>query len=106
VGGDDDDHPETRAAEKELVDVYLSRDFARLQEFFARERHEPKEWRDASLLMGKSLLLTVEELHEVNAAVQKVLSPYERKRRVADPPPGARPVAVHYAAFPTEGLPS
>jgi DNA-binding transcriptional ArsR family regulator len=103
----DDDRPETRAAEKELIEVYLSRDFARLKEFFTR-RHddEPKEWRDASVLMGKSLLLTAEELREVNAAVQEMLSPYERRRRAADPPEGARPVAVHYATFPIEGLPS
>jgi DNA-binding MarR family transcriptional regulator len=102
----DDDHPETRAAEQELVEVYLSRDFARLREYFARQYDEPKEWRDASALMGKSLLLTAEELREVNAAVQELLSPYERRRRAADPPEGARPVAVHYVAFPTEGLPS
>jgi DNA-binding transcriptional ArsR family regulator len=103
----DDDRPETRAAERELIEVYLSRDFARLQEFFAR-RHddEPKEWRDASVLMGKSLLLTAEELREVNAQIQELLSPYERRRRVADPPAGARAVAVHYATFPVEGLPS
>jgi DNA-binding transcriptional ArsR family regulator len=102
----DDDRPETRAAEQELIEVYLSRDFARLKDYFARQHDEPKEWQDASILMGKSLLLTAEELREVNAEVQKILSPYERRRRAPDPPAGARPVVVHYAAFPIEGLPS
>jgi DNA-binding transcriptional ArsR family regulator len=97
----DDDAPETRAAEQELVEVYLSRDFARLKDYFARERDEPREWWETSLLMTQSLLLTDEELREVNAAVQKVLEPYERRRRIADPPEGSRPVAVHYASFPT-----
>ena len=96
-----DDRPEVRAAEQELVDVYLSRDFARLKAWFARQHAEPKAWRDAGVLMGQSLLLTAEELQQVNVAVREVLTPYERRRRV-DAPADARPVAVHYAAYPID----
>lgn len=98
--------PDAEAAGRELVDVYLSRDFARLREFFARQHQEPAEWRSAAALMGKTLLLTAEELGAVTAAVNELLQPYERRRRALDPPPGARPVAVHFSAYPTaEGLP-
>ena len=96
-----DDRPEARAAEQELIDVYLSRDFARLREWFARQHSEPQAWRDAGILMGPSLLLTAEELQQVNVAVREVLMRYERRRRV-DAPADARPVAVHYAAYPIE----
>jgi DNA-binding transcriptional ArsR family regulator len=44
----DGDQPEVRAAEQELVDVYLSRDFARLRAWFARQHEESTAWRDAS----------------------------------------------------------
>jgi DNA-binding transcriptional ArsR family regulator len=102
----DTDEPDVRAAGQELVDVYLSRDYARIKDYFARQHEEPAPWRAAATLMGKTLLLTVEELIEVNAAVNELLKPYERRRRVADPPAGARAVAVHYATFPTgKGLP-
>jgi DNA-binding transcriptional ArsR family regulator len=95
-----DDEPETRAAEQELIDVYLTRDFALMKDYFAREHQEPAEWRSASALMGKTLLLTADELQEVTAAVNELLKPYERRRRAADPPSGARPVAVHYSVYP------
>ena len=97
----DDAEPDVRAAEQELVEVYLSRDFARIREWFARQHQEPPDWRDAGVLMGQYLLLTAEELGQVTARVREVLAPYERRGRT-DPPAGARPVAVHYAAFPIE----
>lgn len=96
------DEPETRASQQALVDVYLTRDFARMREWTAREHEEPKAWRDASTLMGPMLLLTAEELTEVNRRIREVLDPYRRRERIADAPDGARPVAVHYAAFPVD----
>jgi len=94
--------PETRASMKALVDVYLNRDFARLRDWMARQHEEPKAWQEASALMGPMLLLNAEELVEVNRQVQEVLAPYRRRDRMADAPADARPVAVHYAAFPVE----
>lgn len=94
--------PETRASQQALVDVYLNRDFARMREWVARLHEEPKAWQDASTLMGPMLLLNAEELVEVNRRVKEVLDPYRRRERMAEAPAGARPVAVHYAAFPVE----
>jgi DNA-binding transcriptional ArsR family regulator len=96
------DEPETRASQQALVDVYLTRDFARLREWMARVHEEPKGWQDASALMGPILLLNAEELSEVNRRVREVLDPYRRRERMADAPGDARAVAVHYAAFPVE----
>jgi DNA-binding transcriptional ArsR family regulator len=96
------DEPETRASQRALVDVYLNRDFARLRDWVARLHEEPKKWQDASVLMGPMLLLNAEELTEVNERVKEVLEPYRRRERMDQAPEDARPVAVHYAAFPVE----
>lgn len=94
--------PETRASMQALVDVYLNRDFARLRQWMARQHEESKDWQEASALMGPMLLLNAAELAEVNRRVQEVLAPYRRRERMAEAPADARPVAVHYAAFPVE----
>jgi DNA-binding transcriptional ArsR family regulator len=96
------DEPETRASQRALVDVYLNRDFARLRDWVARLHGEPKAWQDASTLMGPMLLLNADELVEVNRQVKEVLAPYRRRERMGQAPADARPVAVHYAAFPVE----
>jgi DNA-binding transcriptional ArsR family regulator len=96
------DEPETRASQSALIDVYLNRDFARMREAMGRLHEEPQVWRDAFTLMGPMLLLNAEELTEVNRRVKEVLEPYRRRERMAEAPDDARPVAVHYAAFPVE----
>ena len=96
----DDDEPEARAAGQELVDVYLSRDYGRLKDYFARQHEEPAEWRSAAALMGTLLFVTAAELAYINKAVRELLEPYARRKRAAEPPAGARPVAVQYAAYP------
>jgi DNA-binding transcriptional ArsR family regulator len=98
----DHEEPETWAAERALIDVYLTRDFARMRDWFARQHEEPKEWREASVLSGSILLLTADELREVSQAVRAVLEPYGRRERLADPPAGARTVAVDFAALPID----
>jgi DNA-binding transcriptional ArsR family regulator len=98
----DSPEPDVRAAEQALVDVFLTRNFARLRDWFARQHEEPKDWREGSALMGQMLLLTAEELVQVNAAVREVLAPYVRRERLADAPAGARTVTVQYAAFPVD----
>lgn len=92
--------PEVLAAEQTLVDVYLTRDLERVREWVRRAPDEPKEWYDAAMISGPMLLVTAEELKELNDAVRRLWEPYRRRQRLADPPPGARTVAIHYAALP------
>jgi DNA-binding transcriptional ArsR family regulator len=98
----DVEEPETRMAESALIDAYLTRDFTRIRQWWAGMHEEPKQWRDASALMSQLLLITPDELSEVSARIREVLEPYQRRERLADPPEGARTVAVHYAAFPVD----
>jgi DNA-binding transcriptional ArsR family regulator len=100
--GSDRQEPEAWAAERALIDVYVTRDFARLRDWFARQHEEPQEWRESSVLSGSILLLTAEELRAVDQAVREVLYPYRRRERMAEPPDDARTVAVHFAAFPVD----
>ena len=100
--GGDSAEPATRAAERGLIDVHLARDFARMRNWFVERQDAPQRWQDASELSSAVLLLTADELREVNAAVRAALAPYRRRTRLADPPDGARTVAVHYASFPVD----
>ena len=92
--------PETQAAESALVDAYLSREVDRIRGWLARAGDEPAEWASGALMNESLLLLTADELKSFNAEVMRLLEPYKRRHRVADPPEGARTVAVQYRAVP------
>jgi DNA-binding transcriptional ArsR family regulator len=94
--------PGAREAERALVDAYLTKDFQKTRDWAARKGDEPDDWREASVLMRMQLILTAEELIEVNKQVTAILDPYRQRVRRADPPEGARRVLLHYSAFPDE----
>ncbi|MFC6018713.1 ArsR/SmtB family transcription factor [Plantactinospora solaniradicis] len=96
-----DASPEARDAEATLIEVYAARDLQRVRDWVRRSRDEPKEWYDAATISGPVLMLTAEELTALNEAVRELTKPYRRRDRV-DPPEGARPVMIHYAALPLE----
>ncbi|MEV4275920.1 ArsR/SmtB family transcription factor [Actinoplanes xinjiangensis] len=96
----DVDVPESRAAERALVDVYLERDLHRVRDFMDRQVEEPREWREASGFMGQQLLVTPAELVELNEKVRALMEPYRLRERQAHAPAGARQVAVQYRTFP------
>jgi DNA-binding transcriptional ArsR family regulator len=96
----DDQGPETRAAERALVDLYLDRDARRLGEWLDRLDREPPEWQNASGIMGNSLLMTADELKALGEKVRELVEPYHLRTRRASPPEGAREVRVDYIAFP------
>ncbi|WP_067494520.1 helix-turn-helix transcriptional regulator [Actinoplanes sp. TFC3] len=94
--------PETRAAEQALVEVWTARNTAQVQQWWARRHGEPKEWQEAATLMVPILLLTAEELVELNAKVTALVEPYRRRNRIGKAPEGARPVTLQYAAVPRD----
>lgn len=93
--------PSTREAERSLVEVFLTRNLERSRDWLRRAPDEPEEWYRNAMLSDSLLLLTAEELAEVNRAVLEVLRPF-RKRSRPDPPPGARRVAIQYQALPLD----
>lgn len=95
-----DTSAETQAAEQTLMEVYLARDFDRIRDWIRTARTEPREWTKAAVIAGPVLLMTADELTALNADLEKLLAPYRRRARQADPPQGARIVVFHYAALP------
>lgn len=100
VDTDPEDGPEARSAGEALIDVYLSRDLARARQWLLRQAEAPAEWRSASVMMGHRLLVTPDELRDLNERVNQLLEPYRMRERQHDAPAGARKVAVNYLAFP------
>jgi DNA-binding transcriptional ArsR family regulator len=96
----DVDTPESLAANRAVVDVYLERDQNRIRDFMDRQAEEPPEWREAAGLMGQQLLLTAAELAELNSKVRALMEPYRLRERQVDAPPSAREVSVQYRTFP------
>jgi DNA-binding transcriptional ArsR family regulator len=95
-----DPAPETRAAERALVGLYLDRDARRIGEWLDRLDQEPEEWQNASGIMGNTLLMTADELRVLGEKVRDLVEPYQLRTRRADPPEGAREVRLDYIAFP------
>jgi DNA-binding transcriptional ArsR family regulator len=92
--------PESLAAERALVDVCMDRDVVRVRDFMDRQADEPREWREASAMMGQQLLMTAAELVELNEKVRALMEPYRLRDRQADAPAEARQVTVQYRTFP------
>ncbi|MEU5788179.1 metalloregulator ArsR/SmtB family transcription factor [Micromonospora purpureochromogenes] len=100
VDAGQDAGPEARAAEQALVEAHAARDMERTRDWLRRAGGEPPEWYDVALFNDSLLLLTAAELAELNEAVLALLRPYRQRNRQADPPAGARSVAVQYKAVP------
>lgn len=101
VMADQNADPETRAAEEAFIEAFAARGLDRVREWTRRSRDEPREWYDAAMIHRTLLLLTADELTELNAAVVRLLEPYRRAQRTAAPE-GARLVAVQYSSIPAE----
>ncbi|HEX5596277.1 MAG TPA: helix-turn-helix domain-containing protein [Micromonosporaceae bacterium] len=91
---------DARAAETALIEAYLARDVERVRGWARRAPDEPKQWYDATSISESTLLVTAEELAELNAAVLALFEPYQRRNRIADPPEGSRTVVVQYRGIP------
>ena len=94
--------PETRAAERALLETFLVRDLERSRDWIRRARDEPPEWYDVARLQNSILLLTAAELAELNSAIDGLLEPYRQAERIGQAPEGARTVQVQYKALPLE----
>jgi DNA-binding transcriptional ArsR family regulator len=96
--------PDTREAERELIDSFLIREETRVRQWLARSHDEPVEWYQASIFTESLLMLTVEELNEVGKEFMRVIEPYRGRSR-STPPPGTRQVSVLVRAFGVDPLP-
>jgi DNA-binding transcriptional ArsR family regulator len=91
--------PEARAAVGAIVDLFVASELELVRDWLRRAPDEPKEWYDVAWQSRSNLLLTAQELAELNEAVMNLLEPYTQRKRT-DPPAGARPVAAYYTTLP------
>jgi DNA-binding transcriptional ArsR family regulator len=92
--------PERAAAERALLGVVLARADERVTAWLAHEADAPDDWARAMSIFDTQLIVTPDELMEINAAYQELLRPYQRRDRPA-PPIGARAVTAHYRVVPS-----
>jgi DNA-binding transcriptional ArsR family regulator len=102
VNAGSDASPDARAAEKALVEVFIARDDGRVRRWLERAHDEPREWYEAATLTESMLLLTADELTELNEKLAAVLRPYRRRERQDNPPEGARLVAAIFRTIPAD----
>ncbi|HEV2781804.1 MAG TPA: winged helix-turn-helix domain-containing protein [Actinophytocola sp.] len=96
-----DPDPATGQAKRELLDTFFVWEDAQIRQYLARADDEPKEWRDAAIFGGWTLMMTAEELAEVGEAIKRLLRPYWMRTR-KDPPDAARRVFAVVRACPTD----
>jgi DNA-binding transcriptional ArsR family regulator len=97
-----DASPDAQAAERALIDVYLDREDTKVRNWVEHAREEPTEWYDAAVLSEHRLLVTAEELQEINKTIHDLLDRYRRQERRGAAPEGARAVTVQYRSLPIE----
>ena len=90
-----------QAAEGELTSMYVDLEHRRTHEYLARRNRETQEWYDASGFIGIRVVVTAEELNELNREINALLEPYGLIRR-QNVPEGARTVQVIYRSFPRD----
>jgi DNA-binding transcriptional ArsR family regulator len=100
VRTDADADPETKQAERALIETFLTWEETRVRQALARADQEPREWSEASFFSEASLIMTAEELARFGEDLQQLVNPYRRRNRT-DPPEGARTVTVQFRGFPT-----
>jgi DNA-binding transcriptional ArsR family regulator len=95
------------AAGEAMGQVFLQREFERLQNWSASSAAAPDEWRDATFMGGATLPLTAAELGSIGEAMRAAISPYIDRLSNRDGwPDDVRFVRVFMASAPVQHLDS
>jgi DNA-binding transcriptional ArsR family regulator len=91
--------PATLIVSEQLLDAVLARNEERIRRWRAAMHEEPKAWMDSSMIHEALIMVTQEELEQINDQLMDVLEPFRRSRR-PEPPEGSRLVAVQLRSIP------
>jgi DNA-binding transcriptional ArsR family regulator len=95
------DDPERAAAEEALASAWLAQVEQRRREFWSTRQAFPEDWQKASFFTSSLTYLSVEEMKEVERAVEDLLKPYRgRARDKSARPKGSQPVQFLAYAHP------
>ena len=100
VGNDwTDRSPAARAARHAVTEADLNENLRLVRRFIEASEELDSEWKAALEFHTYGLILTPEELEELNAQIRQLLKPYRSGER-SDAPDDAAAVHVVYQAFP------
>ncbi|HET6817841.1 MAG TPA: winged helix-turn-helix domain-containing protein [Mycobacteriales bacterium] len=88
------------AAEHALTGQVLARASERVLAWMDRSDGESPEWREATLVANRSLVLTADELTRLLEQVDRLCEPFVASRRRESAPADARVVRLHLSAVP------
>ncbi len=91
----------TAAAADTMLGTILDQLRAYLAEWYAHEREQPREWKDAGHVSTSTLWMTADEVTEMIAEHQERIDQL-RQRNGTDHPKGARRVRVGYLVVPID----
>jgi DNA-binding transcriptional ArsR family regulator len=101
---DTNDDPEANVAAKGLERLLTERAFARIRRFYDTKANLPKVWQEASDSTQAMIVVTPEELREVNTQLLTILQSFHpRLENHSLRPEGAVPVELLVFAFPVQG---
>jgi DNA-binding transcriptional ArsR family regulator len=92
--------PAVAAAEHALTGQVLARATDRVLAWMDRSDEEVPEWRAATLVANRALVLTADELTALLDQVDRLCKPYVASERRETAPAGARVVRLHLSAVP------
>jgi len=100
------DHQDTRradlaAAEHLLAAQVLERASTRALDWLDASDHESPQWRDATVIANRVLVMTADELTGLLEQVDQLCRPYAASERRTSAPADARRVHLHLSAVPS-----
>src|SRR4051794_14947790 len=101
------DHQDTRradvaAAEHLLAAQVLERASGRALDWLDASDDESREWREATVIANRALIMTADELTALLAQVDELCRPFAASTRRASSPAEARTVHLHMSAVPAK----
>jgi DNA-binding transcriptional ArsR family regulator len=100
IDAGDSQDPETLAAEEAVIGVFLTREHERALRWLRQQRSASAAWRRAAFMSDAQILITPDELEELDRRIQALVAPYKRSARELDAPPEARQVSLQVRAVP------
>lgn len=91
---------EVRIAADAYLDLLRERDAGRLRAWTATRAHYPAQWREAANEIRLSVHLTSAELTDLNAVIEKALTPYLERESDGERPDGSLPISIALQAVP------
>jgi DNA-binding transcriptional ArsR family regulator len=93
--------PDEVAAQTALLEIFLARQNDKVLRFLATARDGSQEWLQQSVVVDRTLVITVSEMEQLMAGIEELTKPWSMRQRDR-PPKDARIVSFQLRAFPDD----